>query len=73
MEVREADLMGGDEKEGIKAELKKREKVRNEREVRREEILRARMVEREERMRGVREKEERTMSVLREIARQRFG
>ncbi|KXS97021.1 hypothetical protein AC578_1893 [Pseudocercospora eumusae] len=71
VEVKDSDLMGDDE--GFKAELKKREKVKNEREIRKEEFLRARIAEREARMRGYREKEEKTMSVLREIARERFG
>lgn len=71
VEVKDSDLMGDDE--GFKAELKKREKVKNEREIRKEEVLRARIAEREERMRGYREKEEKTMDLLREIARERFG
>lgn len=72
-EVKDCHLMGGDEGGGLQAELKKRQRAKNEREIRKEESLRARQAEREERMRGVREKEEKTMALLRSIAKERFG
>ncbi|GIZ46016.1 hypothetical protein CKM354_000915900 [Cercospora kikuchii] len=72
VEVNDQEMMGGGEDE-FKKELKRREKVKSEREVRKEEALRARMAEREERMQGVRAKEEKTMDMLRSLARERFG
>jgi hypothetical protein len=41
--------------------------------LRKEEILRARMAEREERLQEYRSKEEGTMSMLKALAKQRFG
>ncbi|KAM3421169.1 hypothetical protein BST61_g1580 [Cercospora zeina] len=72
VEVNDQEMMGGGE-DDFKGELKRREKVKSEREVRKEEALRARMAEREERMRGVRAKEEKTMDMLRSLAKERFG
>lgn len=71
VDVGESVLMGEDD--GIKGEIKRREKAKSEREIRKEEALRARMAEREERMRGVRAKEEKTIEMLKAIARERFG
>ncbi|KIW46789.1 uncharacterized protein PV06_02426 [Exophiala oligosperma] len=74
VEVRDADMMGDEDSLGeIKRMQKERERKKNERELRKEEILRARRAEREARVAGMKEKEEKTMSMLREIARQRFG
>jgi len=72
-EVGEGDLMGEDGAEGFKAQVKAKERVKNEREIRKEEILRAREVEREERLAVHRAKEEGTMEMLKELARKRFG
>nr|POF04066.1 uncharacterized protein CFP56_21822 [Quercus suber] len=72
-EVKDGELMGDDGLEGFKAEKKKREKVKNEREIRKEEVLRARAAEREDRMAQMRGKEEKTMDMLRELAKARFG
>ena len=57
----------------LKNMKKEQERRKTEREIKREEILRARMVEREERVKHMRAKEDKTMSMLREIARERFG
>lgn len=74
MEVRDADVMGDEDSLGeIKRMRKENERKKNERELRKEEILRARKAEREARVAGMKEKEEKTMSMLKEIARQRFG
>nr|POF13141.1 uncharacterized protein CFP56_10289 [Quercus suber] len=72
-EVKDGELMGDDGAEGYRAEKKKREKVKNERELRKEEILRARAAEREDRMAQMRGKEEKTMDMLRGLAKARFG
>jgi len=72
-EVQDSDLMGEDTMSELKNMKKEQERRKTEREIKREEILRARMVEREERVKHMRAKEDKTMSMLREIARERFG
>lgn len=73
-EVPDAELMGGgDSIEGYKKVKQEFERKKNERELRKEEILRARMAEREERLQEYRSKEEGTMSMLKALAKQRFG
>jgi hypothetical protein len=73
-EVADAELMGGgDSIEGYKKVKQEFERKKNERELRKEEILRARMAEREERLQEYRSKEEGTMSMLKALAKQRFG
>ena len=73
-DVPDAELMGGgDGLEGYKKQKQEFEKKKNERELRREEILRARMAEREERLQEYRVKEEGTMSMLKALAKERFG
>lgn len=64
---------GGDSLEAMKQEREKETRKKNDRELRREEILRARVAEREERMEAYRRKEDETMSVLKALAKQRFG
>ncbi|KAI6823495.1 hypothetical protein KC340_g5971 [Hortaea werneckii] len=71
-EVGDKELMGGGE-DDYKAQLKARERQKNQREIRKEEVLRARAAEREGRVAEHRRKEERTMGMLRELAKQRFG
>ncbi|CEJ91072.1 hypothetical protein VHEMI06810 [[Torrubiella] hemipterigena] len=70
----EKDLMGGgdslEEYKRAKAQEKQR---KSEREVMREEIARAKQEELEERRRRYQEKEQGTISMLQELARQRFG
>ncbi|KAE9377077.1 hypothetical protein N431DRAFT_436320 [Stipitochalara longipes BDJ] len=74
VEVPDAELMGGgDSIEGYKKVKQEFERKKNERELRKEEILRARMAEREERLQEYRTKEEGTMSMLKALAKQRFG
>lgn len=73
VEVADGELMGDGGVDGYKAEKKKREKVKNEREIRKEEVLRARAEEREGRMAEMRGKEEKTMEMLRGLAKARFG
>ena len=74
VELRDADVMGDeDHLSDLKRMKVENERKKNEREVRREEVLRARRAEREERVAGMRQKEEKTMSILKEIARARFG
>jgi hypothetical protein len=74
VEVKDSDLMGG---AGGIDELKRMKQVeerkRSERELRREETLSARRAEREGRAQAMREKEDKTMSMLKELARARFG
>ena len=73
-ELRDADVMGDeDSMSALKTMKQENERKKNERVVRREEVLRARRAEREERVREMREKEETTMSMLKELARARFG
>lgn len=72
-EVNDKDLMGDDGGDSFKAQMKVREKKKNEREIRKEEILRARAAEREERLAVHKQKEEKTMEMLKSIAKQRFG
>jgi hypothetical protein len=73
-EVPDTELMGGgDGIEGYKKQKQEFERKKNERELRKEEILRARMAEREERLQEYRAKEEGTMSMLKQLAKQRFG
>ncbi|KAI7225828.1 hypothetical protein KC330_g9025 [Hortaea werneckii] len=73
-EVGDKELMGGgDGEDDYKAQVKARERQKNQREVRKEEVLRARAAEREGRVAEHRRKEERTMDMLRELAKQRYG
>lgn len=73
-EVPDAELMGGsDSIEGYKKAKDDFERKKNERELRKEEIMRARAAEREERLQEYRAKEEGTMSMLKALAKQRFG
>ncbi|EEH04889.1 predicted protein [Histoplasma capsulatum G186AR] len=75
--VNDDELMGGggggDDLASLKKQREKEMRKKNEREIRREEMLRARAAEREERLKAYRKREEETMSVLRELAKQRFG
>lgn len=73
VEVGDNELMGDDGVEGYKKQKKEMEKKKNEREIRKEEVLRARAAEREERLEAQRAKEEKTMSMLRGLAKDRFG
>lgn len=72
-ELGDDEVMGG----GTAGELARMKQIearkKGERELRREEILRARRVKREERLKGLKEKEDKTMTMLRELARERFG
>lgn len=74
VEVKDSDLMGDaggiDELKQIK---QVEERKRSERELRREETLAARRAEREGRAQAMREKEDKTVSMLKELARARFG
>ncbi|KAI7254569.1 hypothetical protein KC343_g1489 [Hortaea werneckii] len=74
-EVGDEELMGGggDGEDDYKAQVKARERQKNQREIRKEEVLRARAAEREGRVAEHRRKEERTMEMLRELAKQRYG
>jgi hypothetical protein len=70
----ERELMGGGDSLDEYKKAKEREQRRKtEREIRREEIDRAKREEMEERKRAYMEREEGTVSMLRELARQRFG
>ncbi|OAQ73819.1 RNA helicase [Pochonia chlamydosporia 170] len=70
----EKEIMGGgDELEEYKRMKEKEQKRKSERQVRREEFERARREEMEERRRAWQEREEGTVSMLRELAKQRFG
>ncbi|KAK4493761.1 hypothetical protein PRZ48_014946 [Zasmidium cellare] len=74
VEVGDNELMGGDDGvDGYKKQVKEMAKKKNERELRKEEVLRAREAEREERLQAQRTKEEKTMSMLRGLAKERFG
>lgn len=73
MEVPESDVMGGDDLSELKRMRKEQERRKTEREIKREEILRAKTAEREERTARLRAKEEKTMTMLKELARSRFG
>ncbi|KAL2369118.1 hypothetical protein BDBG_06367 [Blastomyces gilchristii SLH14081] len=64
---------GGDDLAALKKQREKEMRKKNEREIRREELLRARAAEREERLKAYRRREEETMSVLKALAKQRFG
>lgn len=73
-EVPDTELMGGGDGIGeYKKQKQDFERKKNERELRKEEILRARMAEREERLQEYRAKEDGTMSMLKALAKQRFG
>ncbi|KAL6875033.1 hypothetical protein J3F83DRAFT_539051 [Trichoderma novae-zelandiae] len=73
-EVRDSELMGGgDSLEEYKKAKEKDQRRKSEREIRREEMERARREEIEAKRRVWQEKEDRTVSMLRELARQRFG
>lgn len=70
----EKELMGGGDSVAEYKRMKEQEQRRKtEREVRREEFERAKREEVEERRRAWREREEGTVSMLRELAKQRFG
>lgn len=70
----DGELMGGGDSLGELRQRKAEEQRRkSEREVRREELQRAKQLEMEERRRKWQEREEGTMSMLHELARQRFG
>ena len=75
VEMRDSDLMGGDEDgvAGYKAKKKEMERKKNERELRKEEQLRARIAEREERLKAAREKESKTMDYLKALAKEKWG
>lgn len=73
IEIRDSDLMGGDDLGELKRMKKEQDRRKTEREIKREEILRARMAERGQKLKAIRDKEEKTMRMLREIARDRFG
>ncbi|GAB1729692.1 hypothetical protein NU195Hw_g3652t1 [Hortaea werneckii] len=74
-DIGDKELMGGLEggEDDYKAQVKARERQKNQREIRKEEVLRARAAEREGRVAEHRRKEEKTMEMLRELAKQRFG
>ena len=73
-EVPDAEMMGGgDGVDDVKAQLKTRQRAKNEREIRKEEQLRARETEREERLAEHRKKEDKTMDMLKALAQQRYG
>ena len=70
----EQDLMGGGDSLGEYKRAKEQEqKKKSERQIQREEFERAKREEMEERRRAYQEREEGTVSMLRELARQRFG
>ncbi|KAF9763483.1 hypothetical protein IL306_003115 [Fusarium sp. DS 682] len=70
----ERELMGGgDSLDEYKKAKEMDQRRKTEREIRREEIERAKREEMEEKKRAWREREEGTVSMLRELARQRFG
>ena len=70
----EGQLMGGgDSLEEYKRMKQNEQRKKSEREIRREEMERAKREEVEEKRRAWREREEGTVSMLRELARQRFG
>lgn len=70
----EKELMGGGDSLEAYKNMKDREhKRKSERQVRREEIDRAKREEMEERRKAWQEREDGTVSMLRELARQRFG
>ncbi|KAK5995148.1 Protein GRISEA [Cladobotryum mycophilum] len=74
MEVGDKDLMGGgDGLEEYKQAKEKEHKRKSEREVRREELARARREEIEEKRRAWQQREDKTVSMLKELAKQRFG
>ncbi|KAL7788852.1 hypothetical protein V8C43DRAFT_109270 [Trichoderma afarasin] len=73
-EVRDSELMGGgDSLEEYKKAKEKEQRRKSEREIRREEMERARREEIAEKRRAWQEREDETVSMLRELARQRFG
>lgn len=73
VDIPESDVMGGDDLSDLKRKKQEDQRRKTEREIRRDEVLRARAAELEERTQRMREKEEKTMSMLRELARSRFG
>lgn len=73
VEVRESDLMGEDSLSELKRMKREQDRRKTEREIKRDEIMRARAAEREERSQRLRAKEDKTMSMLKELARARFG
>jgi hypothetical protein len=74
VEVKDSDLMGdGGGIDDMKRMKRVEERKRSEREMRREENTAARRAETEERVQVMREKEKKTMSMLKELARARFG
>jgi hypothetical protein len=64
---------GGDSLEEYKKAKEKEQRRKSEREIRREEMERARREEIAEKRRAWQEREDETVSMLRELARQRFG
>lgn len=73
-DVPDNEMMGGgDGVDEFKAQLKTRERAKNEREIRKEEQLRAREAEREEKLAEHRKKEDKTMEMLKALAQQRYG
>lgn len=74
VEVKDSDLMGdGGGIDDLKRMKQAEERKRSEREMRREENQAAKRAETEERVKAMREKEAKTMSMLKELARARFG
>lgn len=74
VEVKDSDLMGdGGGLDELKRMKQTEERKRSEREMRREENQAAKRAETEERLQAMREKEAKTMSMLKELARARFG
>lgn len=75
-EADEETLMGGDSGNDYQRLVQQREKQetkKSEKELRRQRILLARTAEREERLEAYRKKEDKTMSVLKALARERYG
>ena len=73
VEVRESDLMGEDGLSELKRMKKEQDRRKTDREIKRDEIMRARAAEREERSQRLMAKEDKTMTLLKELARARFG
>jgi len=72
-EVADTDLLGDGGLDEFKRRRKEEEMKKSDRQLRREEHERARMEERRERGKIQREKEDQTMSMLKNLAQQRFG
>ncbi|KAL3956360.1 hypothetical protein ACCO45_009206 [Purpureocillium lilacinum] len=69
----EEAMGGGDSLEEYKRAKEREQKRKSERQIRREEMERARREEMEERRRAWQEREDGTVTMLKELARQRFG